>query len=184
MANRTGTYFAFDDLGETDPTKSDFRYYATVQGWDTANHIEFHFVDSHEKASSVRDPSKLNTLKASIRQRLADSKNMVVIISPDTRRSGSLLSWEIEQAVDDYKIPLIVAYTRYTSIIRPANHFSLWPITLQQRVQNGTVEAIHIPFKKDALFDAIRRFTVNGEKIGGPLVHYTREAQVNWGYIS
>jgi hypothetical protein len=36
MSNRTGTYFAFDGLGEVDPAKSDFRYYATVQGWDAA----------------------------------------------------------------------------------------------------------------------------------------------------
>lgn len=51
MANRTGTYFAFDGLGQTDPTKSDFKYYATVQGWDAARGIDFKFVNSHDKAS-------------------------------------------------------------------------------------------------------------------------------------
>jgi hypothetical protein len=99
MVNRTGTYFAFDGLGETDPTKSDFKFYATVQGWDAAKGIEFKLVDSHDKASSVRDTSKIETLKASIRARLAASKNMVVIISSDTRKSGSMLSYEIEKAV-------------------------------------------------------------------------------------
>ena len=183
MSNRTGTYFAFDGLGQTDPAKSDFRYYATVQGWDAAKHIDFKFVNSHEKASSVRDTSKLSTLQASIRQRLAASKNMVVIISSDTRKSGSMLSWEIEQAVDFYKLPLIVAYTGYNAILKPGELAYLWPGTLQARIGNGTAEAIHIPFKKDAMFDAIRRFTVNGESIGGPLVYYNAEAQVRWGYI-
>jgi hypothetical protein len=183
MVNRTGTYFAFDGLGEVDPTKSDFRYYATVQGWNAANHIDFKFVNSHEKVSAVRDTSTLGTLQASIRQRLSASKNMVVIISTDTRKSGSLLSWEIEMAVDYYKLPLIIAYTGYNSIVAPAALSNLWPSTLQARINSGTAQAIHIPFKKDAMLDAIRRFTVNGEEIGGSLQYYTRESQVNWGYI-
>lgn len=183
MANRTGTYFAFDGLGQTDPTKSDFKYYATVQGWDAARGIDFKFVNSHEKASAVRDTSKLETLKASIRQRLAASKNMVVIISSDTRTSGSMLSYEVEKAVDQYEMPLIIAYTGYDAIIDPAALSNLWPTALHTRINSRSAKAIHVPFKKDALFNAIGRFTVNGEDVGGPLVHYTREAQVGWGYI-
>ena len=47
--NRTGTYIAFDGLGETNPAKSDFRYYATLQAWTANKNIEFRFVNSHEK---------------------------------------------------------------------------------------------------------------------------------------
>ena len=184
MANRTGTYFAFDGLGETDPTKSDFKYYATVQAWDAASSIEFKFVNSHEKASAVRDSSKLETLKASIRQRLAASKNMVVIISSDTRKSGSLLSWEIEMAVDKYDLPLIVAYPSYKSILDPAALSDMWPTSLLTRINNSSAQAIHVPFKKDVLFNAINRFTVNGEKIGSSLQYYSREAHIQWGYLS
>ncbi|MEM6384647.1 MAG: TIR domain-containing protein [Pseudomonadota bacterium] len=183
MANRTGTYFAFDGLGQTDPTKSDFAYYATVQGWDASRGIEFKFVNSHEKASAVRDTSKLETLQASIRQRLAASKNMVVIVSSKTRKSGSMLSWEIKKAVDYYQIPLIIAYTGYKSILNPSSHRDNWPNTLATRIDNRSARVIHIPFKKDAMLNAIERFTVNGEKLGGPLVHYSKAAQQEWGYI-
>lgn len=184
MANRTGTYFAFDGLGQTDPTKSDFKYYSTVQAWNAAEKIEFGFVNSHDKAGSVKDSSKLTTLKTSIQQRLAASKNIVVIISSDTRANGSLLSWEIEKAVDYYELPLIIAYAGYKSIMNPASHASEWPTKLKTRINDRSAQAIHIPFKKDALFDAIRRFTVNGEAIGGSLTHYTKEAHVSWGYVS
>ncbi|ULB11827.1 TIR domain-containing protein [Cereibacter azotoformans] len=184
MANRTGTYFAFDGLGEADPTKSDFRYYATAQGWSAADHIDFKFVNSHDKASSVRDTSKLSTLQASIRQRLAGSKNMVVIISNDTRKSGSLLSWEIEQAVDYYEIPLIIAYAGRNTVLDPLLLSNFWPTSLRMRIDNDSAQAIHIPFKKDAMLDAIRRFSVNGEKLKGSKIFYTREAHVHWGYIS
>lgn len=183
MTNRTGTYFAFDGLGQSDPTKSDFKYYATVQGWDAAHGIDFKFVNSHDKASAVRDGSKLETLKSSIRQRLAASKNMVIIISSDTRKSGSLLSWEIEITVDYYELPLIVAYTGHESILNPTVHSNLWPTALQTRIDNNKAQAIHIPFKKDAMLNAINRFTVNGERIGNSLLHYSRKAHITWGYI-
>ena len=150
----------------------------------TFNRIDFKFVNSHEKASAVRDTSKLETLKASIRQRLSVSKNMVVIISGDTRKSGSLLSYEVEMAVDHYKIPLIIAYAGYGSVLTPLSHSEEWPTALKMRINNGSAKAIHIPFKKDALFAFIDRFTVNGEEIGGSLVHFTRAAQVDWGYIN
>lgn len=184
MANRTGTYFAFDGLGESDPSKSDFRYYATAQAWSASKNIDFMLVNSHDKASSVRDTSKETTLKASIQQRLAASKNMVVIISSDTRKSGSLLSWEIEKAVDYYKLPLIIAYPEYRAIFDPAALSDLWPTALKLRIDNGSTEAIHIPFKKDALANAISRFTVNGEKIGSALQYYNRDTHRSWGYIT
>ncbi len=139
-------------------------------------------MNSHEKASAVRDTSKLETLKASIRQSLASSKNMVVIVSKDTRKSGSLLLWEIERAVEYYKLPLIIAYPGYDSILNPNAFSSTWPHTVTARINNRTAQAIHIPFKRDALFESIRRFTVTGEDIGGSLVTFTEPAHKNWGY--
>lgn len=59
MAYRNGTYIAFDGLGETDPSKSDFKYYATIQMWNANKDIEFNMVNSHDKDSSVRDTSNL-----------------------------------------------------------------------------------------------------------------------------
>ncbi|MEM6676287.1 MAG: TIR domain-containing protein [Pseudomonadota bacterium] len=183
MAYRTGTYFAFDGLGQADPTKSDFKYYATVQGWNANKGVEFKFANSHEKASAVRDSSKVETLKASIRQRLAASKNMVVILSRSTRKSGSMLSYEIEKAVDRYQLPLIVAYTGYDAVVKPDELSFMWPNTLTERIRNRTAQAIHIPFRQAALFNAISRFTVNGESIGSPLQFYSWDAHKEWGYV-
>jgi MTH538 TIR-like domain (DUF1863) len=183
MANRTGTYFAFDGLGQADPTQSDFKYYATVQGWDANRGIEFKFVNSHEKASAVRDTSTLETLKRSIRERLAASKNMVVILSDDTRKTGSLLSYEVEMAVDYYKLPLIIAYPGYDSILNPSLLRPRWLNALATRIDNSTARAIHIPFKKDAILDAIGQFTVNSGTLNIPLQFYNRETHVGWGYI-
>lgn len=183
MANRTGTYFAFDGLGHTNPALSDFKYYATVKSWAARKQVEFKYVDSHAKAGAVRDTSLRTTLEASIRQRLAASKNMVVILSDDTRKSGSMLSYEIEKAVDTYEIPLIIAYTGYNSILNPAVLHPRWPNALTSRINNGTAKAIHIPFKQTAILEAIGQFTVGANNLSIPLQFYNRETQVNWGYI-
>lgn len=184
MNYRTGTYFAFDGLGRTNPTQSDFKYYSTVQAWAAGKHIDFRFVNSHDKAGAVRDSSLRTTLEASIRKRLAASKNMVAIISNDTRLTGSMLTYEIEKAVDTYELPLIIAYPNYISILDPQSLSFMWPIALLQRIEDRTVSAIHVPFKKDAILDAIQQFTVNSGKLIGPLNYYSKDTQVAWGYIS
>ena len=97
MPYRNGTYVAFDALGQTDPTKSDFRYYSTINAWTKRANIHFRYVNSHEKTYAVRDSSTLATLQARIRERLSKSKNCLVILSSKTRKTGSMLCFEIER---------------------------------------------------------------------------------------
>lgn len=180
MANRTGTYVAFDGLGETDPTKSDFRFYGTIQMWAAGKGYDFKYVDSHDKTSAVRDSSLRTTLEARIRERLASSRNCLVILSNETRKSGSMLSYEIEKAVDTYNLPLIITYTGRDTIINPSNFSGRWPSVLETRINNESADAIHIPFKKGAINDAISQFTVQKDNLSGPLNKYSSETQKAW----
>lgn len=181
--NRTGTYVAFDGLGEIEPSKSDFRYYATLQAWAANKSIDFSFVNSHEKTYAVRDSSQRATLYARIRQRLGASKNMVIIISKDTRYTGSVLSYEIEQAIDTYKLPLIIVYPGYSSICNVGALSNMWPQALKERISRDDVEAIHIAFAKEPILNAINRFSVNGEHLSGGMDYYAKEAYISWGLI-
>lgn len=183
MANRTGTYIAFDGLGETDPTKSDFKYYATIQAWSANKNIEFSITNSHEKTYAVRDSSSKVTLYARIQERLRASKNMLVILTKDTRYTGSVLSYEIEQAIDNYQIPLIIAYPEYSSILNVDALSNYWPKALADRIGNDGTEAIHIAFMKDCILDAISQFSVNGKHLSNGKNHYSRDAYVQWGLI-
>lgn len=181
--NRTGTYIAFDGLGEVDPAKSDFRYYATIQAWCVNKNIQFSLTNSHEKTYSVRDGSLRSTLYTRIQQRLRASKNMLIILTKDTRYTGSVLSYEIENAIDKYDLPLIIAYPEYSSILNVDSLRDLWPKVLADRINKASTEAIHIAFKKDCILDAINRFTVNGEHLSGGKDYYTKEAYAQWGLI-
>lgn len=183
MAYRSGTYIAFDGLGQTDPAKSDFRYYGNIQAWAAHRNIEFSYVNSHEKTYAVRDSSLRATLEARIRERLANSKNVVVILSSDTRRSGSMLSYEIEQAVDHYHLPLILAYVDYQMIAAPDRLSGYWPTALSERIHNSSAKAIHIPFAKDAILDAIGQFSISNLPATS-LNYYNEDAHRSFGLFT
>ncbi|MEQ9886701.1 TIR domain-containing protein [Pectobacterium zantedeschiae] len=182
MAYRNGNYIAFDGLGETDPTKSDFRYYASIQAWAAGKGHDFKYVDSHDKTFAVRDSSLRATLEARIRDRLAASKNIVIILSDKTRQTGSMLSYEIEKAVDTYELPLICAYTDLNQMLVPSAWSNRWPLALKDRIENGSARAIHIPFKKLALLDALTH-TVHSHSLESGLHYYSPEAHLEFGCV-
>lgn len=182
MAYRNGNYIAFDGLGETDPTKSDFRYYASIQAWAAGKGFDFKYINSHDKTYAVRDTSLKNTLESRIRERLAASKNVVVILSNETRKTGSMLSYEIEKAVDIYGLPLICAYTGYYKVVAPYELSDRWPLALKQRIDNGSAKALHIPFKKAALLDALNH-TVHRNSLTSGLNYYSLEAHRQFGCL-
>lgn len=173
MAYRNGTYIAFDGLGETDPTKSDFKYFSLIKAWTANENMEFTYIDSHEKTCAVKDSSSLVTLKNRIQERLRKSKQMLVILSPDTRCSGSMLSYEIEQAVDVYHLPLIIVYTG----IKQTNGRFLserWPHALRVRIrETRSARAIHIPYLQQPIQWALKQFSLHDQIPEGPDRYYT-----------
>ena len=183
MAYRNGTYIAFDGLGQKDPTLSDFKYFETIQMWAANKNIDFHYVNSHEKTYSVKDSSSDDTLEARIRERLSKSKNVVVILSSKTRKTGSHLSYEIEKAVDYYKIPLIIAYVDYDVVANPFSLSKYWPDALSSRITAKTPKAIHIPFIKGAILDSIDRFGISNTPSSATDI-YTKEAHQGFGVLS
>ena len=183
MAYRSGTYIAFHAGGTTDPTQSDIKYYNVMKAWDASNSIEFSFTNSHEKTAAVRDTSKRATLERSLKERLNNSKNMVLILTKDTKYDTDWVPLEIEYASDDCKLPIIVAYPDYQSILDPQQLSDYWPLALSSRIGNAVVNLIHIPFKKEPILDAIGQFDVHNEKLKGSYNYYSKEAYQGWGLL-
>ena len=183
MAYRSGTYVAFHAEGTNIPGgNSDIDYYNLLKAWTANKGITFSMVNSHDKAAAVRDTSLRATLRASLLERLRNSKNMLLIVGETTRFDTDWVPFEIEKAVDEYGIPIIVGYTNATLPIRDANLFSgFWPLSLSSRIRNGTASAIHVPFKQKALEDAIGQFSHDNLPKGGGLGIYTDEAYRAFG---
>src|SRR6267154_4754722 len=157
MAYRNGTYVAFHAAGTNQPGKSDIDYYNLTKAWTAKTDDDFTMINSHEKASAVRDASLRTTLRNSLLERLRNSKNMVLIIGETTRLDTDWVPFEIEKAVDLYGIPIIAAYTVFEKPIRAPGVLSgYWPAALRARIDDGTANVLHIPFKKEPLGDALR----------------------------
>jgi hypothetical protein len=156
------------------------KYYRLLQAWHEHDHIEFSLVNSHEKAAAVRDTSERATLAASLRQRLNNSRNMVLIVGARTRFDTDWIPYEIEYAVDNCGIPIIAAYPRYSWITDPSALRELWPEALRQRIDSRTAQVIHVAFAQEPLKAAISKYD-HDDLPGGSLVYYTAKAYENWG---
>lgn len=182
MAYRNGTYVAFHAQGTNLPGMSDMDYYNMMRAWSAHPDDDFTIVNSHDKSSAVRDTSLRTTLRNSLLERLRNSKNMVLIIGDKTRFDTDWVPFEIQHAVDTYGIPIIAVYPDFDYIMAPAELRPLWPKAFQERIDSNKVRAIHIPFKKAPIMDAIGQFSHN-KPPSTALNHYTREAYQQWGLI-
>jgi len=117
MSYRNGTYVAFyvDEPfcdGKSPVTAFDFCYYNLLKAWKETD-PNFDFIDSHEKTYQVRDDSDFNsTLVPRIRERLKNSKNMILFLSSHTKQSKALKE-EIEYGAIELGLPIIVVYPEF-----------------------------------------------------------------------
>jgi hypothetical protein len=115
MAYRNKTYVVFD--GDTDMWA-----YRIMQAWKESEHIDFNFYNAHD-INSARDTSTEESIKAQLRIRMANAKQMVVLVGEKTKGLRKFVPWEIELARKK-DIPIVVANLnkkrRYDSALCPS----------------------------------------------------------------
>lgn len=134
----------------------------------------------------MRDSSQKSTLEHRLMERLRNSKNMLLVLSNVTNYDRGMLNFEIEKAVDIYKLPIIVAYTGCEYLLDVNAYKDRWHKALKQRIEDWSLNAIHIAFKEKAIMEAISRFSVNStgnNVLNGSLYIYSEEAYRSWGYL-
>lgn len=165
---RNGNYSAFYVAEPFSPSAlgahatRDFVYYNTLKMWRGGD-TSFPFVDAHATTYSVRDGSDWETtLKPRLRERLRNSKNMVLFLSSETLNSRALRE-EVEYGVADQKLPVIVVYPDYKT--RPDLLLNgelkqavrnLWDKVPAIRTHMGLVPTMHVPLHKDTITWALR----------------------------
>lgn len=98
MAYMNKTYICFD-------ADTDIRYYRLMQAWKEHEHHVFNFHNAHE-INNLRDGSSEATIKAKLRERLKNTKVLVVLIGSNTMHLDKYVRWEIEYAIEN-DIPII-----------------------------------------------------------------------------
>ncbi len=183
MAYRNGNYSAFyvkepfsdGNLGAH--STRDFVYYNLLRAWK-AKDSDFPFIDSHGKTYDVRDGSDWEkTLKPRIRQRLQNSKNIVLFLSSVTKNSRALRE-EIEYGIEKQGLPVIAVYPEYDDESDIRSYSSgqirkkirnLWDKMPKFRDLRGNVPVLHVPMKKARIKQGLknRKFTVHDKKKPG-----------------
>lgn len=176
MSYRNGNYAAFyvsepfneSNLG-ANATK-DFVSYNLLRAWKGADN-DFPFNDSHDKNYNVRDDSDWEkTLKPRLRERLRNSKNIVLFLSSITESSQALYE-EIDYGINTKKLPVIVIYPDFSEksdIIDADKNFKkqitdLWGNLPIFSSSMESVPTLHVPIKKDLIAKALNdtSFMVN-----------------------
>ena len=98
MAYTNKTYICFD-------ADTDIHYYRLMQAWKEHEHHVFNFHNAHE-INNLRDGSSEATIKAKLRERLKNTKVLVVLIGKNTMHLDKYVRWEIEYAIEN-DIPII-----------------------------------------------------------------------------
>ncbi len=91
MAYRNKTYVCFDG-------DNDMWSYAYMKGWKQNDNSTFEFYDAHD-INTALDSSSEETIKRRLRERLNNSKVLIVLIGEHTRNLYKFVRWEIESAI-------------------------------------------------------------------------------------
>ena len=178
MAYRNGNYAAFYVTEPFHPSPlganatKDFCYYNTLRMWKGAD-ATFPFNDSHDKTYNVRDGSDWElTLKPRLRERLRNSKNIVLILSSITTNSRALRE-EIDYGINDQGLPVIVIYPEYATKESLLNNGALkqvvknlWGKLPVFRDSMSKVPTLHVPMNKELIKKSLEdgEFMVGSKK--------------------
>jgi hypothetical protein len=91
VAYRNKTYICFDG-------DNDIHYYRLMTAWHANERFSFEFQNAHD-LNSARDSSQEESIKRQLRERFANSKELVVLIGDKTRYLTKFVKWEMEVAL-------------------------------------------------------------------------------------
>lgn len=142
---------------------ADFVYYNLLRTWKGGD-ATFPFVNSHDKTYNVRDGSDWEkTLKPRLRERLRNSKNIILFLSSNTVSSDALEE-EVTYGIKDQKLPVIVAYPGYNTreSLLSQDHLSasikkLWDKVPAFKELMETVPTLHVALNKEDIRSALSK---------------------------
>ncbi|MBK9317502.1 MAG: hypothetical protein IPM91_00785 [Bacteroidetes bacterium] len=141
----------------------DFVYYNMLKAWKGLDN-SFPFNNAHDTTYNVRDNSDWETtLKPRLRERLRNSRNIILFLSQNTSNSTALRE-EIDYGINTLKLPVIVIYPdlklpkdlrNYDGSDFNSNVTNLWSKIPVFRNSKSIVPVIHIPMDKEIIKRAL-----------------------------
>lgn len=166
MARRTRTYVAFD-------ADTDMNYYKMMKMWKANDNLDFDFNNAHD-LTTIREDSGEETIKRHLRERMANSKILVLLVGEATKTLKKYVPYEISIA-EDAGLPIIIVNLNK----KKSMDKDLCPTRLQDKL------AIHIPFGMKIMQYAIDNWptshTNHKQKSDSGPYYYTDETYAKVG---
>jgi hypothetical protein len=99
VSYRNKTYVIFDG-------DNDMWAYAYMKGWKENERVDFNFYDAHD-LRPLTDRASEETVKAALRERMANAKQVVVLVGEQTKNLYRFVRWEIDLALGK-NLPIVV----------------------------------------------------------------------------
>lgn len=157
------TYIAFDANGIFENKNSrDLKNYHHVMTWQRTYPSRFNFLNLHDIDFTSKHGGLIeSTVRPYLSKKLEQADNLFLIVSQDTDVDSSLLNWQIMQAVNRHRLPIIVAYEgeqTITSETIQKNEHHL-PTSLRKLMRQKAVKIAHIPFKSGKIECACKHYS-------------------------
>jgi len=140
MAYRNKLYIAFDG-------DEDMKHYRLLQAWAANKSIDFDFYNAHD-LNTARDGSLTESIKAQLRERMDNSKVMLLLVGENTYRLRKFLPYEVKIA-RKRDVPIIVANLNG----KRKYDKKLCPVAIEDGVCT-----VHIAFDQKAIKHALNNF--------------------------
>ena len=141
MSYRNKTYVIFD-------ADSDMYAYAYMKGWKINDKVDFDFFDAHD-IKPLTDRASDQTIFARLRERMANAKQAIVLVGPNTKNLRKFVPWEIEIATAKH-LPIVAVNLNN----KHGLDLDRCPATLRG------YPAVHVSFKMKIIKLALDLYTV------------------------
>ncbi len=112
MAYRNKTFVSF--------ASDDIRSYRLMEAWRESKHIAFDFHDAHDLNTAL-DTSQPDTIRRRLRERLGNTKQVVLLVGAETRsiaaRPSRFLHYEVE-VIERLGLPVVFANLNGSRVIQ------------------------------------------------------------------
>lgn len=162
MPYKNKIYVCFD-------ADEDMDYYNLLKAWNKNENFDFLMYNAHE-LNNLREGSKEETIKRKLKERLNNSKLMIVLVGKNTKYLYKYVRWEIEQAIE-LDIPIIAI-----NIVKDSNgkyNRNVDENNCPKILKETT--ALHIPFREKIITKAIHEwpdihtYYINKKEIGSKI---------------
>ena len=92
MSYRNKTYIAFD-------ADTDIHWYRLMTAWNAKENTDFNFHNAHE-LNNLRAGSSEQTIKIKLRERMKNTRQVIVLVGESTKNLYKFVRWEIEVAIN------------------------------------------------------------------------------------